>query len=249
MRGCDKDRIQWHVAAPRLRSRRAWLEQNNGEAEVAFLVVQRRSLIVQRRSLVQRKMLDTPKKPSRAKSYSALSDSKLSDSDGQEKKPASLGRASGRRVRSAAREQHDEESGLPSREKKKESPSKSKAAGPFRPRMLTILAACTILFGPVGTVLTYMLMPKENAASVEAATIRHTGSASAGGHMRVLHLALAGTEVKARFVIDDRSTWETVTSGCKERLQIAGVERITDSSGEAIMSVHDLIHEGEPRTA
>ena len=191
-------------------------------------------------------MLDTPsytpKKPSRTKSYNALNE-KHSDSDGQERKPASLGRASGRRARSAARE-HDEESGLPpSREKKKEPPSKTRASGPFRPRMLTILAALTMLFGPVGTVLTYMLMPKETAITVEAATLRHTGSASSSGHMRVLHLALAGTDTKARFVIDDRSTWETVIAGCKERLQIAGVGRITDSSGEAIMSVHDLIHE------
>ena len=61
--------------------------------------------------------------------------------------------------------------------------------------------------------------------------------------MRLLHLRLAGTDVNARFVIDERSDWAGFIAGCTERLRIDGVERVTDTGGENILTVRDLIHD------
>jgi hypothetical protein len=47
--------------------------------------------------------------------------------------------------------------------------------------------------------------------------------------MRLLHLRLAGTDVNARFVIDERSDWEGFIAGCTERLRVDGVARVTDT--------------------
>ena len=61
--------------------------------------------------------------------------------------------------------------------------------------------------------------------------------------MRLLHLRLAGTDVNARFVIDERSDWEGFIAGCTERLRVDGVARVTDTGGENILTVRDLIHD------
>jgi len=55
---------------------------------------------------------------------------------------------------------------------------------------------------------------------------------------RVLHLELAGaSEVRSRFVLDTDHDWESFEQGCKERLNIEGISRVTlASSGEDILS-------------
>jgi len=61
---------------------------------------------------------------------------------------------------------------------------------------------------------------------------------------RVLHLELAGSEVRSRFVLDtELHDWESFEQGCKERLNIPAISRVTlASSGEDILSVSDMIH-------
>ena len=55
----------------------------------------------------------------------------------------------------------------------------------------------------------------DGAADAHGLPSRH-GAAS---HTRVLHLSLAGTSTKARYVIDDRSDWEGFVAGVVERLK------------------------------
>ena len=135
----------------------------------------------------------TPKKPNRTRSYEK-DVHKYSDSDDSERRTVSLGRAAGRRVRSAVRD-HDEESGFS--RGSKESPGKAGRAESqiCRPRVLMMLAGCTFLFGPLGTMLTYILIPSHTEIA-SSTTLKEAALPSSArdtaGHMRVLHLALAG---------------------------------------------------------
>jgi len=138
-------------------------------------------------------------------------------------------------------------------------PSSSKTSagtgkhGAPRFRLLVVLALCTILFGPVATMVSYLLLghlrrrpffskpvlqPQGNGALANAPI-----SSSSIGPTRVLHINLAHSERKARYVIDRHSDWESFVMGCQERLKIGGIARITDASGEGILSVADLMHE------
>eukprot|EP00965_Chrysotila_dentata_P114648 3789362-Pleurochrysis_carterae.AAC.3 len=58
----------------------------------------------------------------------------------------------------------------------------------------------------------------------------------------MVHLQLVGTERRARFVLDEHTLWENFLAGCRERLQVGRIRRVTDSSGEAILAVEDLVH-------
>ena len=127
------------------------------------------------------------------------------------------------------------------------------------PRPLTLLAICTVLFGPLGTLLTFLLLPEDVRGSrrpqqqpqpTQQASLQHLpsqqqplGGGPGASHMRVLHLSLAHSEVKARFVIDERSDWEGFLSGCAERLKVGAVAMVTDATGEGIHSIADLVHE------
>jgi hypothetical protein len=102
---------------------------------------------------------------------------------------------------------------------------------------------CTMLFGPVATIATFLFLPSDDGTGGLG---DEDGERPVGwnSHMRVLHLSLADSDVKARFVIDERSDWESFLAGCAERLQLVGVERITDASGQdQIHTVSDLVHE------
>lgn len=59
----------------------------------------------------------------------------------------------------------------------------------------------------------------------------------------MVHLSLAGTDQRARFVLDENTPWDAFVSGCRERLNVGRILRVTDSSGEAIPAVEDLVHE------
>eukprot|EP00966_Prymnesium_polylepis_P068417 1589389-Prymnesium_polylepis.1 len=91
---------------------------------------------------------ELPKKPSRTRSYGddLGRKEKLSDSDSahSDSKRSSVGRAHGRRVSRSVNREHDEEAGV----KERSSSKKELKRGPWRPSMLTVLAGCTILFGP-----------------------------------------------------------------------------------------------------
>lgn len=145
-----------------------------------------------------------------------------------------------------------EENGRPSRRAPKGQPATgtcSSWCSSCRP--LTVLAVCTVLFGPIGTIMTFLLLPAEGGG--DADRLRRGGVSdegalrAAGGaasHMRVLHLSLAHTNVKARFVIDERSDWDSFTAGCSERLKIEGVAKVTDANGhDQIHTIGDLVHE------
>lgn len=201
--------------------------------------------------------METPqsKRPPRSRSYSERLDRTNGGDRDDRRQPASLGRTSGHRAR-AAHSGSDEEAGLrrgelsdSKRSKTRRSPgggdlgSGSRTCCGARPRLITLLAGCTILFGPVGTVLTFLLIPDAPGATVVGESTAAGRAVEQAGHMRVLHLALAGTDVKARFVIDDRSTWETFLAGVMDRLKITRVTRITDGDGDAIMTLSDVMHE------
>ena len=143
-----------------------------------------------------------------------------------------------------------EPDGRPSRRAPKGQPAASSSWTSCRP--ITVLAVCTVLFGPIGTILTFLLLPSDAGESdrqrsgVGGNGVGGAGAAARppGGHMRVLHLSLAHTNVKARFVIDERSDWESFLAGCRERLQISGVAKVTDADGhDQIHAIGDLVHE------
>lgn len=120
-----------------------------------------------------------------------------------------------------------------------------------RPRSLLIgLALCTLLFGPIATLLSYMRVPAPPSSGggprVSTAGWRrgaHAPSLPEGPEGRVLHLSLAGSKVKARMVLPRNVDWAGFVAGTKERLQIEHVAHVTDHSGEGIHSVADLMHD------
>lgn len=116
--------------------------------------------------------------------------------------------------------------------------------------LLTGLAVCTLLFGPIATLLSYMRVPA--APSPDGGPRASTAGSRRGGQApsqpdgpagRVLHLSLAGSEIKARMVVPRNLDWAGFVAGTKERLQIEHVAHVTDHSGEGIHSVADLMHE------
>lgn len=59
---------------------------------------------------------------------------------------------------------------------------------------------------------------------------------------RLVHLSLADSDRRARFALDESITWEAFLAGCRQRLQLQAIRRVTDSSGEDILFVEDLMH-------
>ena len=102
--------------------------------------------------------------------------------------------------------------------------------------LLLVLFVC----GPVGTVISFLLLPGESAEPHSHHSPMGTGSA--GGRVRMVHLSLADTDRRARFVLDDTTGWEVFLTGCRDRLQVKHIRRVTDSSGEAILAVEDRQH-------
>ena len=109
--------------------------------------------------------------------------------------------------------------------------------------MLAVLFLC----GPIGTAVSFYLLPKESDSADTPGLIRGgaTGATGAAGgtRVRMVHLSLAGTDRRARFVLDENTPWDAFVSGCRERLKVERILRVTDSSGEAILAVEDLVHE------
>ena len=126
----------------------------------------------------------------------------------------------------------DEESGTPKTARRRNGGSggssssgksgKTRKLGGWQLRPLLTLAACTMVFGPLGTFLTFMLLPDDHVWRLQqtqgtAIASLESRPHAVRGHMRLLHLRLAGTDVNARFVIDERSDWEGFIAGCTVR--------------------------------
>ena len=117
-----------------------------------------------------------------------------------------------------------------------------------------VLLAVLFFCGPIGTLVSFWLLPKE-ADGADALGFRHppgvvdggagggAGGSVGGTRVRMVHLSLAGTDRRARFVLDENTPWDAFISGCRERLKVERILRVTDSSGEAILAVEDLVHE------
>jgi len=135
------------------------------------------------------------------------------------------------------------------------SPRSEKVKKLRRPAKLTPRYSCALsakelmtmlaVIGPLGTLISLWVLPSAPPSVVGASLLRHVtgvgvGSASAG---RVIHLSLAGTGRKARYVLPENARWDDFTFGVQERLRLVGMSRIETSAGEAIMSVEDLVHD------
>ena len=95
-----------------------------------------------------------------------------------------------------------------------------------------MLLVLLFLCGPIGTIVTFCLLPMEGSGA-EGPDVRH----GAAHRQRVVHLSLVGSDRRARFVLDETTPWEAFIAGCEERLDIGGISRITDSSGDEIRTV------------
>ena len=130
------------------------------------------------------------------------------------------------------------------RDKSKKKDGSASGGGCWQRALLAILFFC----GPVGTVISFLLLPKDADST---APLRHSpmgdapkpGGEHSGLRVRMVHLSLADTDRRARFVLDENTVWETFLAGCRERLQVKNIRKVTDSSGEAILAVEDLVHD------
>ena len=97
---------------------------------------------------------------------------------------------------------------------------KTRKGASCKTRPLLMMAVCTMVFGPLGTLVTFMLLPDDHVWRMRqssALASLESRPHAVKGHMRLLHLRLAGTDVNARFVIDERSNWEGFIAGCTVR--------------------------------
>ena len=109
--------------------------------------------------------------------------------------------------------------------------------------------ALLAVLGPLGTLLSLWVLPAAPPGVGAVSLLRQVargggrggGGAAAAG--RVIHLSLAGTGRKARYVLPEGAKWDDFTFGVQERLRLAGMSRIETLAGEAIMSVEDLVHD------
>uniref|UniRef100_A0A7S3W9L7 Uncharacterized protein n=2 Tax=Emiliania huxleyi TaxID=2903 RepID=A0A7S3W9L7_EMIHU len=95
--------------------------------------------------------------------------------------------------------------------------------------LLLILFLC----GPLGTLLFFVLLPPDTHSTDE------TGPYELG--TKIVHLALAGSSRRARYVLDEYTVWGTFLAGVRDRLQCGPIRTVTDSSGEAILAVADMV--------
>jgi len=97
------------------------------------------------------------------------------------------------------------------------------------------------VIGPLGTLISMGVLPQ----SMDGLPVgmRRVSLRGEGERARVIHLSLAGSERKARFVLSSDVHWENFLAGVQERLSLGSISRIETSAGEAIMSVEDLMHD------
>eukprot|EP00966_Prymnesium_polylepis_P043515 1009233-Prymnesium_polylepis.1 len=98
------------------------------------------------------------------------------------------------------------------------------------------------VIGPLGTLISMGVLPQVAMDGPSLIRMRHASHAD-GERSRVIHLSLAGSERKARFVLSSEVHWENFLAGVQDRLSLGSISRIETSAGEAIMSVEDLMHD------
>ena len=80
-------------------------------------------------------------------------------------------------------------------------------------------------------------------ASAQGGRSAASPSGSGGARVRILHLSLADSDRRARFVLEENTGWEIFLAGCRERLQVENIRRVADSSGGLILAIEDVVHD------
>ena len=126
------------------------------------------------------------------------------------------------------------------RDKKREKKVNPSAPRRWQRMLLALLFVCTT----AGTVVSFWLLPKgaRITDAAQAAQPAHgvgvaTPALATVARVRMVHLNLANSDRRARFVLDENTVWEAFLAGCRERLQVSHILRVTDSSGETILAV------------
>ena len=130
-----------------------------------------------------------------------------SDRDEIEAKPKSAPRRERPRDEQARHERDRDSRG---RDKAKPTASSSKC---WQRGLLAVLFLC----GPVGTVISFLLLPTSTETHSHHAPPGK--GANGAARVRMVHLSLADTDRRARFVLDENTVWESFMSGCRERHQ------------------------------
>ena len=95
-------------------------------------------------------------------------------------------------------------------------------AAPTSKKWKHALLVALFMCGPVGTIVSFWLLPKvQMHGDPNAWPVAPSGPRALvnGGKARMVHLSLVGTSRRARFVLDDQTLWESFMAGCKDRLQ------------------------------
>lgn len=120
------------------------------------------------------------------------------------------------------------------RERDKKRDKKVTPARRWQRTFLAILFVCTT----TGSVASFWLLPKGAVGSDSAKRARGVGFGTSGAsRVRMVHLSLANSNRRARFVLDETTVWESFLAGCRDRLQVSNILKVTDSSGETILAV------------
>ena len=104
-----------------------------------------------------------------------------------------------------------------------------------------VLCICGLVF--FFAVIFFLPLPKEVDQPRMYAKSPASPSGSGGARVRILHLSLADSDRRARFVLDEKTGWEIFLAGCRERLQVDNIRRVADSSGGLILAVEDVVHD------
>jgi hypothetical protein len=102
-------------------------------------------------------------------------------------------------------------------EPRKERSAKKSSKGTALKNWQRVMLAVLFLCGPIGTAVSFYLLPKESDSADTPGLIRG-GAGAAGGsvggtRVRMVHLSLAGTDRRARFVLDENTPWDAFVSG------------------------------------
>ena len=107
-------------------------------------------------------------------------------------------------------------------EPRKERSAKKSSKGTALKNWQRVMLAVLFLCGPIGTAVSFYLLPKESDSADTPGLIRG-GAGAAGGsvggtRVRMVHLSLAGTDRRARFVLDENTPWDAFVSGAPPTL-------------------------------
>ena len=107
---------------------------------------------------------------------------------------------------------------LPPRSKAKKAGASSRAGKQERRRYtcaigLRELMGLLAVLGPLGTFVSLWVLPEKTGVGMSAHIRKSVSTLGGGERARVIHLTLAGSERKARFVLSRDVGWEDFLSG------------------------------------